>query len=144
MIARYTPLSADELNEGAFDVDWFRAAFEQLGEEKFNMIYDAAKYISDGSKHTRARKYADAALGRLGISETENTVKDKRNKDLLMAYDIIPLENEQDLIHRYLYLQQFLKESRQFGSQRSASEKKGWSPLCGIWPPMRILRTPCV
>ena len=124
VIARYTPLSADELNEGAFDVDWFRAAFEQLGEEKFNMIYDAAKYISDGSKHTRARKYADAALGRLGITETENTVKDTRNKDLLMAYAIIPLETEQDLIHRYLYLQQFLKESRQFGSQRSASEKK--------------------
>ena len=41
-----------------------------------------------------------------------------------MAYAIIPLTGEDDLIHRYLYLQQFLKESRQFGSQRSTSEKK--------------------
>lgn len=124
IIARFTPLSEDELNLGAFDVKWFHAAYEQLGEKKFDLIYDAAKYISDGSKHTRARKYADAALGRLAAEETEAAVKDKRNKDLLMAYAIIPLTGENDLIHRYLYLQQFLKESRQFGSQRSTSEKK--------------------
>ena len=124
VIARFTPLTEDELNLGAFDIQWFRSAFEQLGEQKFDLIYDAAKYISDGSKHTRARKYADAALGRLDAAQTEGTVKDKRNKDLLMAYAIIPLKGEEDLIRRYLYLQQFLKESRQFGSQRSASEKK--------------------
>lgn len=124
IIARFTPLSEDELNLGAFDVDWFHSAFNQLGEKKFDLIYDAAKYISDGGKHTRARKFADAALGRLVVEETESTIKDKRNKDLLMAYAIIPLNGEEDLIHRYLYLQQFLKESRQFGAQRSASEKK--------------------
>lgn len=124
IIARFTPLSEEELHLGAFDVQWFRSAFEQLGEKKFDLIYDAAKYISDGSKHTRARKYADAALGRLDTAQTEAAIKDKRNKDLLMAYAIIPLSGEDDLIHRYLYLQQFLKESRQFGSQRSTSEKK--------------------
>ena len=124
IIARFTPLSEDELNLGAFDVKWFHTAYEQLGEKKFDLIYDAAKYISDGGKHTRARKYADAALGRLMVDETETTIKDKRNKDLLMAYAIIPLTGEDDLIRRYLYLQQFLKESRQFGSQRSTSEKK--------------------
>ena len=124
IIARFTPLTEDELNMGAFDVNWFRSAFDQLGEKKFNLIYDAAKYISDGSKHTRARKYADAALGRLNVGDTETAIRDKRNKDFLMAYAIIPLEREDDLIRRYLYLQQFLKESRQFGSQRSASEKR--------------------
>ena len=124
IIARFTPLTDDELNMGAFDMDWFRSAYEQLGEKDFELIYDAAKYISDGSKHTRARKFADAALGKLRVSETEAEVKEKRNKDLLMAYAIIPLENDADLSHRYFFLQQFLKESRQFGAQRSASEKK--------------------
>ena len=123
-IARYTPLSEDELNQGAFDVNWFRSAYEQLGEKKFELVYDAAKYISDGSKHTRARKYADAALGKMTAAETESAIIDKRNKDLLMAYALIPLDGEQDLVRRYLYLQRFVKESRQFGSQRSASEKK--------------------
>lgn len=124
VIARFTPLSEDELNLGAFDVRWFHLAFQQLGEQKFDQIYDAAKYISDGSKHTRARKYADAALGRLTVEETEKAIRDKRNKDLLMAYAIIPLSGEQDLIRRYLFLQQFRKESRQFGAQRATNEKK--------------------
>ncbi len=124
LIARYTPLTADELNMGAFDINWFRSAYETLGEKRFDMIYDGAKYISDGSKHSRARKYADAVLGRLTAAETEKTVSDKRNKDLLMAYSLIPLKGEDDIFRRYLFLQKFLKESRQFGSQRSASEKK--------------------
>lgn len=124
IIARFTPLTDDELNMGAFDMDWFRSAYEQLGEKDFDLIYEAAKYISDGSKHTRARKFADAALGKLDVAATEAEVIEKRNKDLLIAYAIIPLQGDTDLSHRYFFLQRFLKESRQFGAQRSASEKK--------------------
>ncbi|MGN0691115.1 MAG: DUF5724 domain-containing protein, partial [Oscillospiraceae bacterium] len=124
VIAKYTPLTPDELNAGAFDIDWFRSAYDTLGEKRFNMVYDAAKYISDGAKHSRARKYADAVLGRLDAEETRKIVADKRNKDLLMAYALIPILGEEDICERYLYLQQFLKESKKFGSQRSASEKR--------------------
>lgn len=124
MIARYTPLSDDELNLGAFDVNWFRSAYDSIGEKEFNLIYDAAKYISDGAKHSRARKYADATLGKLDVDGTEKIVSDKRNKDLLMAYALIPLSGEDDICRRYLYIQKFRKESKQFGSQRAASEGK--------------------
>ncbi|MBQ9749806.1 MAG: DUF4132 domain-containing protein, partial [Clostridia bacterium] len=124
MIARFTPLSDDELNLGAFDVNWFRSAYESIGEKEFDLIYDAAKYISDGAKHSRARKYADATLGKFEVDETEKTVSDKRNKDLLMAYALIPLTGEDDICRRYLYIQRFRKESKQFGSQRVASEGK--------------------
>ncbi|MCH5186014.1 MAG: DUF4132 domain-containing protein, partial [Oscillospiraceae bacterium] len=124
MIAKYTPLSDDELNLGAFDIDWFRSAYEAMGEKRFDMIYDAAKYISSGAKHSRARKYADAALGKLDAVETVKIIADKRNKDLLMAYALIPLSGEDDICERYLYLRKFLKESKKFGSQRSAAEKK--------------------
>jgi len=123
VIARYSPLDSEELNQGAFDVQWFRSAFSRLGEKKFILLYDAAKYISNSNRHTRARKYADAALGRLEIEATEAAIREKRNKDLLMAYAIIPLTDEEDLTRRYLFLQQFLKESRQFGAQRIAGEK---------------------
>ena len=124
MIARFTPLSADELNLGAFDSNWFRAAYDSIGEKEFELIYDAAKYITDGTKHSRARKYADAALGKFDVDETEKTVSDKRNKDLLMAYALIPLAGEDDICRRYLYIRRFRKESKQFGSQRVASEGK--------------------
>jgi len=124
MIARYTPLTEDELNLGAFDLSWFQSAKSSIGDEEFDLIYDAAKYISDGAKHTRARKYADAASGKYSVEETEAAISDKRNKDLLMAYTLIPIKDEDDLCRRYLFLQKFLKESKKFGSQRAASEGK--------------------
>lgn len=124
MIAKYTPLSAEELNNGCFDVDWFFEAYEAVGEKTFSQIYKAAKYISDGNKHSRARKYADAALGLVERDKLEEEINDKRNKDLLMSYGLIPIEDEKDELHRYEFIQKYLKESKQFGSQRRVSEAK--------------------
>lgn len=124
MIAKYTPLTPEELNDGCFDVDWFFEAYEKLGKEMFDKLYKAAKYISDGNKHSRARKYADAALGKITRDELEKTIEDKRNKDYLMSYGILPISDEGDQLHRYEFLQKFLKESKQFGAQRRASEAK--------------------
>nr|MCR4622074.1 DUF5724 domain-containing protein [Clostridiales bacterium] len=90
VIARYTPLTCEELDAGVFDVNWFRSAYAELGEAQFKRLYKAARYISDGSKHMRARRYADAALGMLDIDETESAITLKRNKDLLLAYAAIP------------------------------------------------------
>ncbi|PNV61422.1 hypothetical protein C0033_14110 [Clostridium sp. chh4-2] len=122
MIAKYTPLSPEDLNNGAFDVSWFKEAYGLLGEERFQRLYDAAKYISDGSKHARARKYSDAALGKVTTEELVPVIQDKRNKDLLMSYGLVPIADKADLLDRYEFLQKFLKESRQFGAQRRASE----------------------
>lgn len=122
MIAKYTPLSEEALNLGAFDINWFREAYRSLGEQRFQILYKSAKYISDGSKHARARKYADAVNGKMDADTVKQTITEKRNKDLLMAYALIPLKDESDILKRYEYLQQFLKESRQFGAQRRASE----------------------
>lgn len=122
MIARFTPLGVDELNDGAFDRTWFTEVYERLGDKRFQLIYKAAKYISDGAKHTRARKYADAALGKYVEPELMAEIEAKRNKDLLMAVGILPIENEEQIKDRYMFLQKFKKESRQFGAQRRASE----------------------
>ncbi len=124
IIAKYTPLTKEELNDGAFDLNWFEECSNLLGEERFQMLYDAAKYISDSNKHTRARKYADAVQGKVTAEELENTIADKRNKDLLMSYPLVPLKDDRDTLRRYQFLQKFLKESKQFGAQRKASETK--------------------
>lgn len=122
VIAKYSPVSAEDFNAGAFDIDWFKDALQTIGETRFNKIYHAAKYISDGAKHTRARKYADAATGRLSKEEAVKNITEKRNKDTLMAYALIPLAGEDDMAERYLFIQEFKKQSRQFGAQRKASE----------------------
>ena len=72
-------------------IDWFKSAYKELGEKKFEMLYDSAKYISDGAKHSRARMFADAVNGKLNLKETEKKIEDKRNKDLVASYSLIPL-----------------------------------------------------
>lgn len=122
VIAKYSPISAEDFNVGAFDIDWFKDALQTIGETHFNKIYNAAKYISDGAKHTRARKYADAAMGKLSKEEAVKSITEKRNKDTLMAYALIPLADDEDMAERYLFIQEFKKQSKTFGAQRRASE----------------------
>lgn len=122
IVAKYTPLTKEELSLGAVDLNWFQECNKKLGEKRFQILYDSAKYISDGNKHTRARKYADAARGNVTAEELEKQIDEKRNKDLLMSYPLIPIQNEKDIIRRYEYIHKFLKESKQFGAQRRASE----------------------
>jgi len=122
LFAKYTPITTEELNDGAFDIDWFRETLDTIGEKRFDMIYDAAKYITDGAKHTRARKYADAVRGKLALSDAEKQIHEKRNKDTLMASALIPFTGDEDVLYRYKLYMQFRKESKQFGAQRKASE----------------------
>lgn len=125
-IARYTSVTPDDFADGAFDPVWFREVYRQLGKKRFEVVYDAAKYISEGNRHTRARKLSDAALGILKVKDVQKEIIDKRNKDLVVAYGLIPLGRNRikDLRQRYALLSRFLKESKQFGAQRQASESR--------------------
>ena len=122
VIAKFTPFSKEELNGGCFDAKWFQEVYEQLGSKIFDRLYKSAKYISSSNMHTRARKFADAALGKMEIGATEEAISDKRNKDLLLALAIIPSKDRSDILQRYEFIQAFLKQSRQFGAQRRQSE----------------------
>ncbi len=124
-IAKFTPISTEDLNNGAFDINWFKEAYATVGDALFQKFYKSAKYITTGSKHSRAQKYADAVTGKFNLEETAAEILDKRNKDLLISYSLIPLRDESaDLLDRYRFLQKFLKDSKQFGAQRRASESK--------------------
>jgi hypothetical protein len=127
MVARYSPISPRDLNEGAFDIDWFLDAYRTIGEKRFELVYESAKYISDGANHRRAQLFSDAVLGRLHSVEIERELSEKRNKNHVLIYGMIPLNEDlhsESLIHRYEVLQKFAKESKQFGAQRRDSETK--------------------
>ncbi|MGG1675742.1 DUF4132 domain-containing protein [Neobacillus sp. NRS-1170] len=126
IVAHYSPISPEDFHDGAFDIDWFKEAYAQLGEERFNILYDCAKYISAGANHRRAQLFADATLGKLTLEDMKTSVETKRNKDHLLCYSLIPIDsgNTNDVLERYEFIQKFLKESKQFGAQRRASEAK--------------------
>ncbi|MBS1795985.1 MAG: DUF4132 domain-containing protein [Acidobacteria bacterium] len=124
-IAKCSAVDLQDFKDGAVDRDWFLAAYRQLGQKRWEIVYDAAKYISDGSGHRRARLYADVILGRTKIREIAQKVKTKRDQDCLRVYGLVPLSRsnpEKDVLGRYEYIQQFKKESRQFGAQKQSSE----------------------
>ncbi|QHS58588.1 DUF4132 domain-containing protein [Chitinophaga agri] len=124
-IARYSSVDVQDFKDGAVDKDWFLQAYKEIGTERWQKVYDAAKYISDGNGHRRARLYADVMTGSLKIREVTEKVRDKRDQDYLRMYGLIPLHKtnkEKDILDRYEYIQQFKKESKQFGAQKQASE----------------------
>jgi len=126
-IAYYSPVSPEQFRDGTFDKDWFLDAYGKLGEKHFKLLYQSAKYITaGGNQHRRSQLYADAVLGKLDAAALEQEISEKRNQEKLRCYPLIPLAEEKtaDALHRYEYIQHFLKESRKFGSARRESEKK--------------------
>ncbi|MFB6453852.1 DUF4132 domain-containing protein [Chitinophaga sp. Hz27] len=124
-IARYSEVDLQDFKDGAVDKDWFLKAYKEIGKARWAIVYDAAKYISDGNAHRRARLYADVITGDLKIKEVTAKVKDKRDQDYLRIYGLIPLAKAnpaKDVLARYAYLQQFHKETKQWGAQKQASE----------------------
>ena len=126
LIARYTELDPLDLADGAFDEALFRQALEEIGEERFEICSKAAKYIGSGAIHTRARRYAEVVQGKVTEEELLKQIKEKRNKDAVCALGLLTDRDDAAIQRRYLRIQQFLKESKQFGAQRQASEKRVW------------------
>jgi hypothetical protein len=120
-VSERTPLSEQDLIDGAVDVEWFQRIYPTLAGEPWRMLYDAAKYASGGTGHGRARLFAEAMLGEIDWDTLVKKITEKRNQDAVRALGLLPLQN--DLLQRYQIIQEFIRGSRQFGSQRQASEK---------------------
>lgn len=124
-VSKYSAVSFDDFSQGAVDKDWFQVAYKELGKARWEILYNAAKYISDGNGHRRARLYSDVLTGDLKITEVTAKVKDKRDQDYLRVYGLVPLSKanpEKDVLLRYEYLQKFKKESKEFGAMKQSSE----------------------
>jgi hypothetical protein len=126
IISRYSTVPKNDFVKGAIDIDWFTKVYKNLGKTNWKLLQESSKYLSDGMGYRRVKLYSSVLLGETKITETLKKIKEKRNKDYVMALGLIPLSKtnpEADLLKRYNLLQTFLKESKQFGAQRQESEK---------------------
>jgi uncharacterized protein DUF5724/uncharacterized protein DUF4132 len=123
-----TPLTGEELLDGAVDVQWFHRVHSALGPERWEEIDRAAKYSSGGSGHGRARLFADAMRGELTRDACMERILTKRNQDCMRALGLIPLPEsdaqEGEILSRYEAQQEFLRTGKKFGSQRRESERR--------------------
>ena len=125
-IAPFSPISRVDFQDGAFDINWFNKTYEDLGKKRFELFYKSSKYICSGGTHRRGQLFADAVLGTLKARTLEKEIMDKRNKDKLLSYGLIPLgkNSEEEALKRYEFIHNFIKSGKEFGSQRRESEKK--------------------
>jgi hypothetical protein len=79
-LAKYTTVSAQDFQDGAVDIAWFKQAFADLGDKRWEIVYEAAHYISENQGYIRARIYADAILGKLTLADCKKRISDKRKR----------------------------------------------------------------
>lgn len=126
IIGRYSNIPRHDFNNGAIDIEWFHQVYKNIGKSNWKLVHESAKYLSDGLGYRRVKIYSSVLLGETKITETLKKISEKRDKDYVMALGLIPISKsnpEADLLKRYHVLQTFLKESKQFGTQRQESEK---------------------
>ncbi|MEM7232803.1 MAG: DUF5724 domain-containing protein [Planctomycetota bacterium] len=125
-ISEHTPLSAADLVDGAVDVGWYNDVRRELGDERWAEVYGAAKFASSGGGHKRAQLFSAAMTGETTLEELLKRIDEKRHQDPVRALGLVPIAKgklrKRDLLDRFARLQEFKRESRQFGSQRQESE----------------------
>ncbi|MGD1915689.1 MAG: DUF5724 domain-containing protein [Phycisphaerales bacterium] len=120
-----TSLTSDDLLDGAVDVAWFNETYEKLGAENWQAVQKAAKYASTSGGHKRAELFATAMLGQCKAADLEERIDRTRHQDSLRALGLLPLLKKTakaETLRRYTLMQEYKRQSRQFGSQRQASE----------------------
>ena len=90
-VAKYSALDVEEFKQGAVDKGWFLKAYKEIGKERWPLVYDAAKYITDGNGHRRARIYADVLNGTLALHDISEKISNKRDQDYVRIYGLMPL-----------------------------------------------------
>jgi len=125
-VSERTPLSPADLMEGAVDVAWFRQVFGELGADRWRLLDASAKYAASSAGHTRAQLFARAMAGLVTRHELLRRIETSRHQDSVRALGLLPLADgeagRQDLLERYLRLQEFRRQARKFGAQRQQSE----------------------
>jgi len=148
LAAERTPLTADDLMDGAVDVAWFQRVHQALGETRWAALHAAAKNVSNGVGHRRAQLFAEAMLGQVSAGELRERILGKRYQDAVRALGLLPLpgadahgadtpsadehrgdtavgpdKRAEAIAVRYAILREFERGSKAFGAERQANEK---------------------
>jgi hypothetical protein len=128
-IAERTPITPDDLRDGAVDVAWFARVQETLGPKRWAQVYEAAKFACGGAGHKRAQLFADAMTGKITEQELTTRINSKRHQDSILALGLLPLaagdKGHKQVLARYKVMQEVRRTSRKHGgSMLQASEKR--------------------
>jgi hypothetical protein len=108
IISQRTPLTAQERQMGAIDMAWFRRVHEQLGDDLWRRLGEAAKWGATSNKARKALHLGDVILGNASRKELIADIRTKFRKDAVRLLGILPLaagaKRDGDLRERYKVL----------------------------------------
>ena len=120
LVIERTPLTAQERNEGAVDVQWFHRTWDQLGGKRWQSMADAAKFSANSAQAKKAQFLADVLLGKAKKKDLVAGIKKRNLKDNVRLLGLLPLDKgnkrDKDLMDRYEVLQAYKKYARGLSS----------------------------
>ena len=120
MVRERTPFTAQERLDGAIDVSWFRAAYDQVSAKRWIEIANAAKYASSAPQAKRAQMVADVLLGKYSKKALLEGITKRHLKENVRLLGLMPLAKgtaqQRDLKNRYEALQDYKKYASNLSS----------------------------
>jgi hypothetical protein len=124
-IRERTPLTPEELCEGAVDVAWFQSVWQAVGPRRWNALRDACKYGCSGQGHRQALLLSDVLLGKAKKADIVASIRQKQRRDAVRLLGLLPLAKgkglAKDLQDRYQVLQEYLAYARKLSAMTKDS-----------------------
>lgn len=149
LVLERTPLTEEERSEGAVDVAWFQRTWEQLGEKRWMMMAQGARYAANTVQAKKAQFLADVLLGKVTRKELMDGIEKKKLKEYVRLLGLLPLEmgtkREADLRERYETMVRYKKYAKGLsslskpGALRAAEiGSQNLARLAGFPDPLRL------
>jgi predicted DNA-binding WGR domain protein len=120
LILERTPLTEEELVEGAVDVDWFHRTWNTLGDNRWKQMAECAKFAANSAQANKAQFLAEVLLGNKPRKELVEGINKKKLKEHVRLLGLLPLatgsKRDSDLMERYEVLQGYKKYARGLSS----------------------------
>lgn len=134
VVSEKSSVPRDHLKQGGVDIAWHQKVKALISPAHWDEVLRFAKFATDGTGYTRALLAASILDGRTGLDDLKKKIEKSRPPDAVRGIGLVPLDparREEDIKERFLYLQEFMRQSRQFGAQRQASEKAAFGMAMG-------------
>jgi Family of unknown function (DUF5724)/Domain of unknown function (DUF4132) len=111
-----TPLTQEQIREGAVDVSWFTRTHDAVGPRRWQLIAEASKYGCSDNSYKKAVLLGDVLRGKANKRDLIVNVKQKRLKDSVRMLGLLPMpvgeKREAELHARYKVLHEYRRYAR--------------------------------
>ena len=125
LIGERTPLTAEERQQGAIDIAWFRTIYADLTPKRWEAMAQAARFAANAAQAKRAQLIADVLLGKASRRDLISGIRKKFLKENVRLLGLLPLaegtKRTDDIAERYRVLQEY----HRYAKKLSAMTKEG-------------------